>query len=247
MDNSRDSNLRAWILILGILLIFSLVGLAIVYAIQETTARANQVLQPVNNLTSNLGTQVSQALHPTPTIVPDPITVIHEVRSLSRLETIQYTVEKVITAETGQGAFGFLFGDKLIFVAHGVVIAGIDLNKMSPQDLQVQNDVLYARLPAPEIFIATLDNNKSYVYNRQTGVLTRGDVNLETSARQAAEQEIEKSAIEDGILDMARQNGQNYLYRLFTSLGYKDVVFVNATPTAPSIPVTPTLQLTPGQ
>ena len=31
----------------------------------------------------------------------------------------------VITAETGQGALGALFGDRLIFVAHGRVIAGV--------------------------------------------------------------------------------------------------------------------------
>lgn len=255
MNNSSDRNIRAWVFVLGILLIFSLVGIAVIFAIREATQKAEQAMQPVNNLTSGLGTQVSQALHPTPTIVPDPVTVIREVRSLSRLETIQYTVEKVITAETGQGAFGFLFGDKLLFVAHGVVIAGIDLSKMGPQDLTVQNGVLYARLPDPEIFIATLDNQKSYVYNRQTGVLTKGDVNLETSARQAAEQEIAKAAVEDGILEQARQNGESYMYRLFVALGYKDVIFVHGTPApvipqpaaptqAPPIPgvITPTIQ-----
>jgi hypothetical protein len=228
--NTRDTNLRNWILIIGILLIVSLVGIAVVLAVQESLNRAQQVFQPVNDMTSNLGTQVSQALHPTPTIIPDPVTVIQEVRSLARLETIQYSIEKVITAETGQGTFGFLFGDRLLFVAHGVVIAGIDMGKLQPGDLLAQNGVLYVHLPEPEVFIATLDNEKSYVYDRETGVFTRGDVNLETSARRAAEQEIAKAAIEDGILQQARQNGENYLYRLFLSLGYHDVIFIQATP-----------------
>ncbi len=239
--NNRDNNLRSWTLVIGILLIVSLVGLGIVYAISQTLDQAQRALSPVSSMTSNLGTQVSEALHPTPTVIPDPITVIQEVRSLARLETIQYTVEKVITAQTGQNTFGFLFGDKLIFVAHGVVIAGVDMSKLQPGDLQVQNGVLYVRLPAPEIFVATLDNDKSYVYNRDTGVFTHGDTNLETTARRAAEQEITKAAIEDGILPQAQQNAQNYLYRLFTTLGYKDVIFVQATPSAP----TPTVPETP--
>ena len=122
-------------------------------------------------------------MHPTPTIIPDPATYITQVRALSRLETIQYSIEKVITAEIGQGTFGFLFGDKLLFVAHGTVIAGIDMGKMNPEDMRLDNGVLHVRLPASEIFIATLDNDKSYVYDRQTGALTRGDQDLETTAR----------------------------------------------------------------
>jgi hypothetical protein len=240
--NNRENNLRGWTLVIGILLIISLVGLGVVYAIQQSLSQAQKALSPVSAMTSNLGTQVSQALHPTPTVIPDPITVIQEVRSLARLETIQYTVEKVITAETGQNTFGFLFGDKLLFVAHGVVIAGVDMSKLQPGDMQVQDGVLYVRLPPPEVFIATLDNDKSYVYNRNTGVFTRGDINLETTARRAAEEEISKAAVEDGILQQARQNAQNYLYRLFMNLGYKDIIFVQGTQNAPVPTVPPTPQ-----
>ncbi|RPI28887.1 MAG: DUF4230 domain-containing protein [Chloroflexota bacterium] len=231
MKNSSDSNLRSWVLVIGILFILSIIALAVIYAIQQSTLRAQQLLQPVTDMTGSLGTQVSQVLNPTPTIIPDPITIIQEIRALARLETIQYTVEKVITAETGQGTFGFLFGDRLLFVAHGIVIAGIDMGKLGPEHLQIREGVLYVTLPPAELFIATLDNEKSYVYDRDTGALTKGDVNLETSARQAAEQEIAKAALEDGILEMARQNGESYLYRLFMSLGYQEVIFVQPTPT----------------
>ena len=137
----------------------------------------------------------------------------------------------MITAETGQGALGVLFGDKLLFVAHGVVIAGVDLQKLGPKDLWVENGILYVRLPEPELFIATLDNDKSYVYDRATGLLTHGDINLETTARRAAEQEIEKAALEDGILEQAGRNAENYMYRLLLDLGYPEVIFVKPTPT----------------
>jgi hypothetical protein len=241
MENSRDRKFQAWVLVLGVLLILSLCGLAIVVAVWQASNNVQQAFKPVNDVTSNIGTQVAQALHPTPTVLPDPVTVIRDIRSLSRLETIQYTVEKVITAQTNQGTFGFLFGDKLLFVAHGIVIAGVDLGKMQPQDLSVQNDVLYVKLPDPEVFVATLDNQKSYVYNRDTGVLTRGDTNLETTARQAAEEEIKKAALEDGILTQAQQNAESYLYRMFLALGYQDVIFTNSGATNPP----PTLDLTP--
>jgi hypothetical protein len=165
-------------------------------------------------------------MNPTPTIIPDPVTYIQEVRALARLETIQYSVEKVITAELGQGNFNFLFGDSLLFVAHGVAIAGIDMSKIQPQDMVLVNGVLNVRLPPAEIFIVTLDNNKSYVYRRDTGILTKQTVDLETLARQRAEEEIQKAVLEDGILNQAQNNAELFLYKFFQSLGYRDVVFI---------------------
>ncbi len=221
-------NKKAWVLTIGVLLIFAASAITIIFVVQDTIQRT---VSPVQAATGNIGTRVAEVLHPSPTVLPDPVTIIHGVRGLSRLETIQYTVEKVITAETNQGPFGFLFGDRLIFVAHGIVLAGIDMEKLQPEDLYLKDQVLYVRLPAPEVFLTTLDNNKSYVYHRDTGVLTHGSPNLETNARQAAESEIEKAALEDGILKMARQNAESYLERFLRSLGYPEVIFVEATPT----------------
>ena len=197
----------------------------IVETVRETAASAAQPFEEVNQANQALQTQVAQLANPTPTIIPDPVTYINEVCALARLETIQYSVEKVITAEVGQGTFGFAFGDKLLFVAHGIVIAGIDMEKLQPADLRFDGTVLYVRLPPAEIFIATLDNEKSYVYDRETGLLTKGQVDLETLARQAAEDEIRKAALEDGILVQAQRNAEAYLLKFFVALGYKTVIF----------------------
>lgn len=210
------------ILTVGVLL---LIGFVLINTVERGLRQAQSAIRPLSDLTQNVGTQVAQVLNPTPTIIPDPVTIIHSVRSLARLETIQYSVEKVITAESGQGAFGFLFGDRLLLVAHGIVIAGVDLEKLSPQDLRLENGVLVVRLPEAEIFIATLDNAKSYVYDRETGLFTKGNIQLETEARRAAEEEIRKAALEDGILEQANRNAQAYLLRLFLQLGYRDVIF----------------------
>lgn len=227
---TNDNNLKGWVLVIGVLVILGLAALGVVTAIQQSARQAQQAIQPVNELTSNVATQVAQFLHPTPTVLPDPVTVIHSVRSLARLETIRYSVEKVITAETNQGPFGFLFGDRLVLIAHGIVIAGVDLGKLIPEDLELRGGVLYVSLPDPEIFLATLDNEKSHVYNRDTGLLTHGDFQLETEARQAAEAEIKKAALEDGILEQADKNAEDFLERLLRDLGYPEVIFVHPTP-----------------
>jgi hypothetical protein len=214
-------------------IVILLVVAALWFLISSVNNSINTALSPLRQTNRLLGTQVAELLHPTPTVLPDPVTIIHEVRALARLETIQYAVEKVITAEENQGLFGPLFGDRLLFVAHGTVIAGIDMGKIAPQDMWLQDKVLNVRLPAAEVFVATLDNQKSYVYDRQTGLLTHGDVNLETAARQVAEDQIRQAALDDGILALAGQNAETYLSRLFLALGYPEVIFVQpaSTPT----------------
>ncbi|MBM3144859.1 MAG: DUF4230 domain-containing protein [Chloroflexi bacterium] len=221
---------KGWILIIGILAIAGWAGFSVVNTVRDMTEAmrdtTENALGPVNEMTGGLATQVNQFLNPTPTVLPDPVTIIHEMRAIARLETIQYSVEKVVTADRGQGQLEFFFGDELIFVAHGVVIAGVDLGEMGEDDLWLDSGILYVNLPPAEIFIATLDNDKSYVYDRDTGLFTKGDIHLETAARQAAEDEIEKAALEDGILDFAQTNAEVYLIRLLNTLGFPDVVFV---------------------
>lgn len=222
MKNNWFSLILLLVLLAGVYFIVTTVR----DAVNQTAQQANSVLQPLSQANQAMQTQVAELMHPTPTIIPDPVTYITEIRALARLETIQYSVEKVITAEIGQGSFGFLFEDKLLFVAHGTVIAGIDMNKLGPEHLRYDGGVLYVTLPPAEVFIATLDNQKSYVYDRQMGIFTNGVNDLETLARQTAEQEILKAAMEDGILNQAQINAEAFLLKFFAALGFPNTIFV---------------------
>ncbi len=184
-----------FIILIGVVLFLAISVAVLLRGVQQAT-------QPVIELQQGVSTEVARLLHPTPTIIPDPVTIIHEVQSLARLETIQYSVEKVITAETRQGPFGFLFGDRLLLVAHGSVIAGVDLAEITESDISIdEKGVVTLQLPPAEIFIAALDNEKTYVYDREVGFLRRGDVELESAARLAAEKEILEAALSDGSQD----------------------------------------------
>ena len=213
--------------IVTVLLIILLVILitSVIFIVITVDRTINTAISPIESVNNALSTQVSRLMNPTPTVIPDPVTIIREGQSLARLETIQYSVEKVITAEINQGVFGPLFGDRLLFVAHGYVIAGVDLSRLGTNQLKLEDGVLFVTLPEAEVFVATLDNDNSYVYDRETGILRKSDQDLETTARQVAEQEIESAALEDGILDQAQQNAEVYLERLLNTLGYDKVIF----------------------
>ena len=63
--------------------------------------------------------------------------VVVQVQQLNRLETASYTIEKVIEGRVDQGnpVLNALLGDRLLFIAHGNVIAGVDLSQLRPEDV----------------------------------------------------------------------------------------------------------------
>jgi hypothetical protein len=228
-----DSKINVNTVIL-VLILLALVGGGLLFF-----GALRQLTQPLEAAEQALQERFEGIVNPTPTIIPDPVTIILQVRNLSRLETASYTVEKVITAETGQGPFSFLFGDRLILVARGQVIAGVDLGKMEEGDILITEDgTVVVTLPPVEILVATLDNQKSYVVDRDTGLVGTNPA-LETEARQAAEKEVLDAALEDGILDTAQRNAEMYVRQLIMALGFDEVIFAQAVPT-PGATATPT-------
>lgn len=148
-------------------------------------------------------------------------TVVKELKELNRLETAQFTIEKVIDAGTNGNTFNeLLFGDRILLIAHGEVIAGFDLSRLENKDIQTNGDSMIVKLPSPEILITSLDSNQTRVYDRRRGLLARDDKDLETKARVAAQEAIQKAACDGGILDEASTNARKQLTALFKTLGF---------------------------
>ena len=224
MNSKFNLNTVILLLILIALTVVIVGGFTLVGAVRK-------LAQPLAQVEEALQEQFDEIANPTPTIIADPVTIIRQIQSLSRLETASYTIEKVITAESGQGAFAFLFGDRLILVAHGQVIAGVDLGKMGEGSIIVaENEMVVVTMPQAEVLVVDLDNQESYVYDRDTGVVGMNPA-LETAARRAAEDEILNVALEDGILEMAQQNAESYVRNLILALGFREVIFAEPPPT----------------
>src|ERR1035438_5720012 len=128
-------------------------------------------------------------------------TVVDRIQRLQRLETVVYTMDKLVTGAKENPIFpDFLAGDRLLMLVHGEVVAGIDFSNLKPGDVKVNGKQVRLRIPAPEIFRTRIDSAKTRVYSRQTGLLVPTDPNLETQVRQEAERQLQESAMADGIL-----------------------------------------------
>ncbi len=160
----------------------------------------------------------------------DRAAVITQMKTLSRLETASFSIDKIIEAGTDYSKLKqLLFGDKLLLIAHGEVIAGYDLSTMKPADFAGTGSSITIKLPTPQIFSVTLDNSQTRVFDRNQGLLTKGNISLEAEARQQAEQSIRTAACEGHILNTAEKNGKIQLETIFKAAGFTSVTFIPAT------------------
>ncbi|MEM7113997.1 MAG: DUF4230 domain-containing protein [Chloroflexota bacterium] len=188
------------------------------------------VIEPVGDLVRQL------VLPVTPEILPNPTTIVLEIKDLARLETASFELEKVVTAESNQDVFWGALGESMVFVAHGKVIAGVDMAAMRADDLRVVDPkTVWVHLPEAKIFddLPVLDNDRSYVADRDTGLFTSADPELETAVRREAEDAIIEAAQSGELLGRANENAEAYMRNFLQGLGFEEIVFMDETPPEP--------------
>ena len=153
-------------------------------------------------------------------------TVVDRIQRLQRLETVVYTMDKLVTgAKENPLLPDFLVGDRLLMMVHGEVVAGIDFSNLKLDDVRVDGKQIHLHLPVAQVFSTRLDSAKTRVYSRQTGLLVPTDPNLETQVRQEAERQMQEAALADGILRTAQQNAASTIGSLLQGLGFEKIDF----------------------
>jgi hypothetical protein len=150
--------------------------------------------------------------------------VVRQIQQLERLETVAYTLEKLVWGERDNPYIPkFLVGDRLVLIVHGDVVAGVDLRNVSATDVNIQGRAITLRLPEAELFSTRVDNQKTLVYSRVTGLLSRPDPHFETEIRRVAERQLREAALKDGILKTADQNARATITTLLKGFGFQQI------------------------
>src|SRR5688572_8122597 len=159
-------------------------------------------------------------------------TIIESIKGVSDLATVKYQMEKIVVGTSTGVLPEWLVSDKLVLIAYGEVVAGIDLSGITEDDITthdenstVPTDTVRIKLPPPKIIYSKIDNGKTQVFQRDTTIFTRADPNLETAVRTEAERQMVDGAVENGILKHAQTNTETVLRSLLTGLGYKQIEF----------------------
>jgi Protein of unknown function (DUF4230) len=137
---------------------------------------------------------------------------------------VKYTIQRVVGLEEQKVPVG---SEKLLLIVQAEVLAGIDLSALKPGDVKkLPDNAIHVTLPAPKIEHIVIDENQTKVWDRRITWWTPWvpfNPDLERQARLTARNEIEKAALEMGILDQARRNAEVSIRGLLETLGVKAV------------------------
>ncbi len=166
---------------------------------------------------------------------------VESIRNLAELTTIEVVEYTTVEKGNDEGILNWAVGEKLEMFAVARIGAGVDLDQLEDDDVFADPTTgrVIIRLPAADITYVAVDNERSHVYNRETGVFTKGDPDLERAARITAEEELVDQALADDILGQAEDRAEVVLEDLLESLGYTDIRVVVAEAEVPEAPAAP--------
>jgi hypothetical protein len=125
----------------------------------------------------------------------------------------------------------FLHGERTLFVAGGTVDAIVDFRGLGPDAVEVSADRrrVTLTLPAPRLSDPRVDPERSYVFERDRGLLDRvaglfsDNPTGERELYLLAEAKLEAAAAEAGLAGRAENNTRAMLRTLLGALGFEDV------------------------
>lgn len=124
----------------------------------------------------------------------------------------------------------FLKGTRTLMVAAGNVDAKVDFSQLKDENVIISDDRKSVRiiLPAPTLAEVRIDNDNTYVADRQRGLADRiggifSNPADDQEMYQAAEAKLSNAAANSEILNLAETNTRAMLTALLTSLGFENI------------------------
>lgn len=155
-----------------------------------------------------------------------PPAVLKQIQQLSQLVSVKYAVQQVVGFEEKKVPVGT---EKILLFVQAEVLAGIELDKLSPADLSFTRPTgLSISLPPPRILHIVIDDQQTKVWDRRITWWTPWvpyNADLERQARLSARDAVQKAALDMGILDAARTNAQTAIRQFAQNFGILEVTF----------------------
>lgn len=145
--------------------------------------------------------------------------VLQEMTAMGKLELVKYNFKDVVEQEVKKT---WLPNAKAVLIVQGEAIGCVDLTKMQIADITSEAEMLVVNMPEPELCVFKIDHEKSRIYNTEYAFNDEGK--LVQEAYKQAEKQIQKSALDMGIIDQTKENARKILTPMLEKASGRKVV-----------------------
>ena len=157
--------------------------------------------------------------------------VLMQIKKVNRLESTAFYIDTIIRTEK-KGNWRMLWQDAQsgIFIVRGKVLAGLDLDKLTGENVNIVDGKVILSLPPVEILSVDLENIE--VYDMKTGSfnLLPADKGVFKTVQERARAQVLASACKADILQHANRQAQLQLENLFALTQTQVSVYPAAVP-----------------
>ncbi len=190
-----------------------------------------------------------------PSKTPEQPPIWSRIHDMERLTTVEYQLSTVVHIRKPRTAV-HAATEELVYGVCGRVTAGIDLSKLTEEDIHEKDGRFYVKLPAAEVFTVDLDISPNTSSQERRAEMEQWTVEIKPTCEetiswdtptgfsrsedliQVAHDEtlkaFRRTAEESGILDEAQRQAEEQLLQFFALVGYQNIDFENNVPLEPT-------------
>jgi Protein of unknown function (DUF4230) len=172
-----------------------------------------------------------------PVSIENTALIITQIKNIAELASMQVYAEMVVDSteyskaglanqalkSVGMMNLPFLEPKKLVLIVNGKVQAGVDLKKLSAEDIYAKDDSVSIHLPKAEI-LNLITNPSDFDTFLEEGNWSDEAV---TAVKQKARKQLQAKAMDMHLLEKANEHARVIITQLLRSMGFEKVHFIN--------------------
>lgn len=164
---------------------------------------------------------------PTPTHTPTPTPMPPLAwQELGYLTSLEYTMSTMVEKERTRSGIGAVLGtDRILLMAIGRILVGIDLDQIDESDVVVSGTSIEITLPRATVISVELLPDESVIYETDKSWLFSEYEGLEVEAmEEARSQLLDQANNNQSMLELAETMARLQLTEFLRTLGYEQIV-----------------------
>jgi hypothetical protein len=153
--------------------------------------------------------------------------VVSKVKSVAKLATTEFSINKTILATKDKKLLKIIPLNSAVFVAYtqATIKAGIDINKLKKENIEIDGNSISIKLPAIEVINFSYPFDKYKIDNSLTENEFLNEISIEEqeSLYRQSEMEIRSFLKQIGVVEHTEENTRQLIENLLTRLGYTEI------------------------
>ncbi|MEL6250484.1 MAG: DUF4230 domain-containing protein [Bacteroidota bacterium] len=151
---------------------------------------------------------------------------MHQIQGASQIATVEYVISKVVIGKKEQKLLGYSLSEAdYLAEAEARVKAGIDLAKISEENIRIQDNFIHLSLPPVEIINFSFPAgeakvNEDYTEDGWLAIIEGADIDR---FYQEAELSVRKDIVNMGLEEAAQDKTKKFLMKFLLQAGYDSI------------------------